>query len=84
MRGAEAAEAPHPAAAIRLYVEEVERLVAVQGRPRYAAAAGYLARVRRLYTALGQPEEWQRLIGRLRAEHAQQAALHDELRRAGL
>jgi uncharacterized Zn finger protein len=84
IRVAEAAEAAHPAAAIRLYVAEVERLVAAQGRQRYAAATEYLARVRRLYTTLGQPEEWQRLIGRLRAEHAQQAALHDELRRAGM
>ena len=84
VRVARAAEATRPAEAIALYREEVDALIAAQGRERYATAAEYLARVRDLYARQGQQAEWQRLIASLRDQHKRLRALRDELSKAGL
>ena len=84
VRVARAAEATRPAEAIALYREEVDALIAAQGRERYATAAEYLARVRDLYARQGQQAEWQRLITSLREQHKRLRALKDELSKAGL
>jgi uncharacterized Zn finger protein len=84
VRVAEAAEDARPNDAIRLYREEAERLIEAQGRDRYATAAGYLDRVRRLYARLGRRAEWDALIADVRERHRRLRALQDELRKAGM
>lgn len=81
---AEAAEKPRPREAIRLYLEEVERLIASRGRASYAEAAQYLRRVRNLYKRLGEEETWQALIKDIRERNVRLRALQDELNQAGL
>lgn len=53
MRVARAAAKERPRAAIHLYVEAVEALIARRGRGNYAVAAAHLSRVRDLYRRLG-------------------------------
>lgn len=81
---AEAAERTRPEEAIRLYLEEAEPLIEAQGRERYATAAEYLLRVRRLHTALGREADWGRLIADTRERHCRKRALLDELQKAGV
>lgn len=81
---AQAAEKDHPRDAIRLYLQAAEDLVSARGRENYAEAAGYLARVRALYDVLGEPDDWQDTIRKLRERHRALRALKEELSRAGL
>ena len=84
IRVARAAEESRPHEAIRLYLAEVERLIAARGRDNYAMAATYLVCVRDLYHRLGEPETWQTLIAALREQNRRLPALQDELNKAGL
>lgn len=84
IRVAQAAEESQPRAAIRIYVERTERLIAARGRGNYAEAAGYLVRVRDLYHRLSEPETWDTLIIGLREQNRRLSALKDELNKAGL
>lgn len=84
VRLAEAAEQARPDAAIRLYRGEALRQIARGGRQRLALAAGYLARVKALLGGLGRDEEWERLLGEVRARQGERRGLAYELRRAGL
>ncbi len=79
IRVAEAAEGDHPREAIRIYVEQAERLIAVRGRDNYAKAATYLARVRGLYRRLGEEHAWATYITTLREENPRLRALKNEL-----
>lgn len=81
---AQAAEDSRPRAAIGLYVERIERLIAARGRDNYNTAATYLQRVRDLYHRLGESDTWQTLITRLREDNRRLRALQDELNKAGL
>jgi len=81
---ARAAEGSRPRAAIRIYVEKIERLIAARGRGNYAQAATYLVRVRDLYHRLGDPTRWATLISSLREENPRLRALKEELDKAGL
>jgi uncharacterized Zn finger protein len=81
---ARAAEDSRPDDAIRLYLEQVHGLIRAQGRENYAAAAGYLARVRDLHRRRGQGDVWRRLIADLRERERRLRALQDELNKAGL
>lgn len=81
---AEAAERTRPEEAVKLYLEEAELLIEAQGRDRYAAAAEYLLRVRRLHAALGRESDWERLIAETRERHRRKRALLDELQKAGV
>lgn len=81
---ARAAEEARPRAAIGLYLEQIERLIAARGRGSYAEAASYLQRVRDLMARLGEQHEWQALIVALREHHRRLPALRDELNKAGL
>jgi len=69
IRVAGAAAERRPRDAIRLYMEQVERLIAARGRGNYATAASYLVQVRDLYQRLGEPVAWQELITSLRERH---------------
>jgi uncharacterized Zn finger protein len=84
IRVAEAAEGSRPREAMRIYVEQAERLIAVRGRDNYAKAAMYLARVRELYRRLGEEHAWATYITTLREENPRLRALKDELNKAGL
>jgi len=84
MEVAQAAEESRPREAIRLYLEEVERLIAGRGRGNYAQAADYLLRVRAVYGRMGEEEAWQRLIANLREKHRRLPAMKDEFTQAGL
>jgi len=84
IRVAQAAEESRPRAAIRIYMERVDRLIAARGRGNYAEAASYLVRVRDLYHRLGESETWETLIANLRERNRRLRALKDELNKAGL
>jgi uncharacterized Zn finger protein len=84
LRVAEAAEESRPRDAIRLYLEEVERLIAGRGRGSYAEAANYLLRVRAVYEQIGEEKAWQTLIANLREKNRRLPAMQDEFNQAGL
>jgi hypothetical protein len=84
IRVARAAEESQPREAIRIYVEQAERLIAARGRGNYAEATTYLVRVRNLYRRLGEQETWQAFIADLREQNRRLRALKDELNKAGL
>jgi uncharacterized Zn finger protein len=84
IRVAQAAEGSRPQAAIRIYVEQAERLIAGRGRGNYAEAATYLTHVRDLYDRLGESEVWTALIADLREQNRRLPALQDELNKAQL
>ena len=79
-----AAEESRPRDAIRLYIEQAERLIAARGRGNYATAATYLRRVRDLFVRLGERVTWQAFITDLRDRNRRLRALKDELNKAGL
>jgi uncharacterized Zn finger protein len=81
---AHAAEEERPRAAIRIYLDRVEGLIAGRGRDNYATAASYLVRVRDLYHRLGEQATWTTFIAKLRVQHRRLRALKDELQKAGL
>ncbi len=81
---AQAAEPGRPEAAIRLYLQLVESLVAQRNRGAYAEAATYLVRMRELYHRLGQEAAWRELIANLRQQYRQLRAMQDEWNKARL
>ena len=81
---AQAAEKMRPQAAISLYQQKVERLIAARGRDNYAQAAEYLKRVKALYQQLQNLEAWQQTIQVIRGHKPRLPALLDELKRVGL
>ena len=81
---AQAAEKTHPQAAISLYQQKVERLIAARGRDNYAQAAEYLKHVKALYQQLQKLETWQQTIQAIRSQKPRLPALLDELKRAEL
>ncbi len=84
VRLAEAAEGSHPYDAIRLYLMEVGHFIGQRNRGAYATAAGYLARIKRLYASLGEAEMWKVEIERIRSEYRRLPALIDEIGKAKL
>ena len=84
LRVAQAAEESRPRDAIRLYLEEVERLIAGRGRGNYAEAANYLLRVRAVYEQMDEVKAWQTLIANLREMNRRLPAMQDEFNQAGL
>ena len=81
---ANAAEETRPRAALELYQQHAESLIAQQGRQNYQQACRYLATVRRLYERLGESEAWARYIADLRERNRRLRALMEELAAAGL
>jgi uncharacterized Zn finger protein len=84
LKVAQAAEESRPRDATRLYLEEVERLIAGRGRGNYAEAANYLLRVRAVYEQMGEDKAWQTLIANLREKNRRLPAMQDEFNQVGL
>ena len=84
LKVAQAAEESRPRDATRLYIEEVERLIAGRGRGNYAEAANYLLRVRAVYEQMGEDKAWQTLIANLREKNRRLPAMQDEFNQVGL
>lgn len=81
---ARAVEQERPEAAIALYQQHAEELIAMRGRGNYAAACESLTRMRDLYIHLDQPEDWEMYIAHLREENRSLRALKEELNNADL
>lgn len=84
IRVAEAAERDYPDRARDIYRRVADRLIEGRNRHGYHAAAGYLARVKRLYEAEGRAASWREEIATLRARTKTLRALKEELNAAGL
>jgi catechol 2,3-dioxygenase-like lactoylglutathione lyase family enzyme len=81
---ARVAEELRPHAAIEIYRQFAERLIAMRDRKRYELATTYLVKVRALYEKLGEDEAWTRYITALREQNRNLRALQEELTKAGL
>ena len=81
---AQAAEETRPQAAIEIYLERAEELIADRGRERYQQACTYLTTVRDLYRQMSQERAWTGVMAELRERHERLPALQDELNQAGL
>ncbi|MFN8489097.1 MAG: SWIM zinc finger family protein [Caldilineaceae bacterium] len=81
---ARAAEQKRPRAALEIYLPLVKQQINGRNRESYRNAAGYLSRIRNLYQALNEENNWRQLITKIRAEHKNLPALKDELSKAGL
>lgn len=79
-----AAEETRPQAAIKLYRQRAERLIAQRGRPNYQLATTHLAQMRALYEKLGEGEAWTNYVTTLRERNRNLRALQEELTNAGL
>jgi len=79
-----AAEESRPHAAIELYRQFAERLIAMRDRKRYELACTYLVKVRALYEKLGEGEAWTSYVTALREQNRNLRALKEELANAGL
>jgi len=81
---AKAAEETRPRAAIEIYQQYSERLIAQRGRPSYQEACQYLLRVRELYQKLDENEIWTNYITKLRDNNRMLRALKEEMAAARL
>ncbi len=81
---ARAAEETRPHAAIELYRQFAERLIAMRDRKHYQLACTYLVRMRALYEKLGEGEAWTSYMTALREQNRNLRALKEELANAGL
>jgi uncharacterized Zn finger protein len=81
---ARAAEETRPQAAIEIYTQFAERLIAQQGRDNYKQAARLLTSVRDLDRRIGQEDAWKRYLDDLRGRNRRLRALKEELTAAGL
>ena len=81
---ARAAEESRPHAAIELYRQFAERLIAMRDRKRYELACTYLVKVHALYEKLGEGETWTTYVTALREQNRNLRALKEELANAGL
>lgn len=81
---AKAAEQTRPRAALEIYRQRVENLIAQRGRDRYREACRFLKKVRTLYEQLGESQEWTRYLTRLREDNHTLRALRQELAAAKL
>jgi uncharacterized Zn finger protein/catechol 2,3-dioxygenase-like lactoylglutathione lyase family enzyme len=81
---ARAAEETRPHAAIELYRQFAERLIAMRDRKNYQLACTYLVKVRALYEKLGEGEAWTSYVTTLREQNRNLRALKEELANAGL
>ncbi len=80
---AAAAESSRPHAAIKIYGQQAEALIALRTRGHYREACRLLGRMRTVYQGLGDDELWIRYIGALRERHRGLRALKGELVVAG-
>ena len=81
---ARAAEETRPRAALEIYQQHVEWLIALKERKHYQAACTYLVKMRALYEKLGESEVWRSYIAALRERNRHLPALRDEMAKAKL
>lgn len=81
---ARAAEQTRPLAAVELYQQLAEDLIAQRGRQNYQEACKHLARIQALYKQLDESTAWTRYITTLREQNRSLRALKEELAQAGL
>ncbi len=81
---AEAAEETRPRAALEIYRQYAEGLIAQRGRENYRQACDLLKRVQQLYQRLDENETWTRYIADLREQNRTLRALKEELAAAEL
>ena len=81
---ARVAEKSRPYESIRLYIEEVEHLIARRGRGNYSAAVDYLLTIRRIYKQIDDEKSWITFITDLREKNRRLPAMQDEFDKAGL
>ena len=84
VRVADALAEARPQAAMEMYGEAVEQLVAQRKRPSYAEAAQILKRIRDILIREGKAQLWDDLIASFRQQYKRLPALQDELNKAGL
>jgi uncharacterized Zn finger protein len=84
LKAAERTEEAYPRAAIDLYQQHVEHLIAGRGRSNYQVACSYLAQIRSLYEKLDETEQWTNYVAWLRKRHSRLSTLKEELAAAGL
>ncbi|MGH8906754.1 MAG: SWIM zinc finger family protein [Egibacteraceae bacterium] len=77
---ARARERAHPEDAIPVYAREADALIGTKKARGYRQAVDLIARIERLYGALGRPEEFASYIARVRAEHGRKSSLMTLLR----
>ena len=80
---AQAAEKSRPETALKIYRDEVKRLISVRGRQSYQSACQFLKKIRPLLKTSGH-DDWDDYISRLREENRSLRALHEELKKARL
>ena len=83
-RLAEAAAATRPQAALDIYRQQVEGLIAARGRENYRVSCAHLARSRDLYRNLPEEPGWLAYVGELKERHRRLPALREELNKVGL
>lgn len=81
---AKAAEETRLHAAIEIYQQHVEWLIALKERKHYQEACKYLVKMRALYEKLGENEVWKNYITTLRERNRHLPALRDEMAKAKL
>ncbi|MGQ9553276.1 MAG: SWIM zinc finger family protein [Anaerolineae bacterium] len=81
---ARAAEETQPRAAIDIYQQHAERLIAARGRGNYQQACASLAKARALYERSGERGAWASYIADLRSQNRSLRAFQEELTAAGL
>ncbi len=81
---AQAAEATHPRDALRIYLEEAERIIQARNRGAYDQACQYLVRVRKLYQQLNESEVWEQYLQKVKVETKAMRAFKAEMAKAGL
>lgn len=81
---ARAAEQTRPLAAVELYQQLAEDLIAQRGRQNYQEACKHLARIQALYKQIDEATAWTRYIAALRERNRSLRALKEELAQAGL
>ena len=84
LKAAERTEEAYPRAAIDLYQQHVERLIAGRGRSNYQVACSYLVKIRSLYEKQDETEQWTAYIAWLRKRHSRLSTLKEEVAAAGL
>lgn len=84
LQAAERAEDLSPHAAIDLYQQHVEHLIAGRGRGNYQAACHYLKKIQALYEKLHKTEQWIIYLDGVRKRHSRLATLKEELNAADL
>lgn len=80
----EAARESRPAAAIRLYREQIDTLIGHRQRPSYADAAALMHELRPLVEREESRAEWRSYLDDVRNQKPRLPALLDEMKKAGL